>query len=241
LELIDSTFSIQYDSDGTTKIAEYGMYFHPRYPNHTPVFCGMFYTVYNVDGAFMCALEYGSRYATPVFNHGGAVVDEQWKGDMCNCSELEDIEASYCQWHDGLFGLLLFNEGNGYTEMSLVGSEYSAQFQMNELAYRASFNAIVTSEQDASAFDFCEVNGSRCSLVVLRIFDQNKQVSDNYLTLDSAACVDTFSTPEWEQLVSAPPTQLEEDYFTCTQYWYDAVFDSLGIASVCSVLHVCNG
>lgn len=116
--------------------------------------------------------------------------------------------------------------------MSLVVSKYHASFEMNDLAYNASFNSIVTNQQDSTAYDFCEVNGSRCSLVVLRIFDDTKQISDNYLTLTEGACVDTFSTNHWDMLESEPPTRLQEDYFTCTQYWYDALFDSLGIAAV---------
>jgi hypothetical protein len=67
---------------------------------------------------------------------------------------------------------------------------------------------------------------------MLRMFDFKKQISDLYLTLEYAACNDTFTSKYWPDLESKTPTQLEEDYFTCTMYWYDAVFDSLGIASV---------
>lgn len=70
LEVIDSTYFVEYTDEGDI-VADYGMYFHPRYPNHTPVFCGVFYTIYKPDGIFICSLAYGSRYAVPVLNHAG--------------------------------------------------------------------------------------------------------------------------------------------------------------------------
>ena len=70
LELIQSTFGEFLNDDGTM-FAETGMYFHPRFPNHTPVFCGTFFNTYHPLGIFLCALEYGTRYSIPVFNHVG--------------------------------------------------------------------------------------------------------------------------------------------------------------------------
>lgn len=70
LEKIDATFETMYNADGSV-YAYTAMYFHTRFPNHTPVFCGYFYTIHHPDGLFICALEYGSRYAVPIFNHAG--------------------------------------------------------------------------------------------------------------------------------------------------------------------------
>lgn len=67
---------------------------------------------------------------------------------------------------------------------------------------------------------------------MMRIFGATRTISDMYLTVTNAACMDTFSTMSWDDLKAVPPTKLEENFFTCTQYWYDAMFDSLGIASV---------
>lgn len=139
---------------------------------------------------------------------------------------------AYCNYHDGLFALLLFNTGDGFSEMVDVVSKYSSQFELNRLAYSASFSNIISFAPNPTEFDFCESNGTTCSMVILRMLDYKQQISDMYLTVTEGACVDSFSSTMWSSLESTPPTSLQEDYFTCTQYWYDAAFDSLGIASV---------
>lgn len=141
---------------------------------------------------------------------------------------------SYCQYHYGLFGLMLFNEGNGYSEMGLLLSQYDSPFELNRLSYEISFASVIPNANQSapSSYDFCVVNGHNCSIVMIWMADTKKQVSDMYLTLVEAACVDTFTTEHWSKLENTPPATLQENYFTCTQFWYNAAFDSLGIASV---------
>lgn len=77
-------------------------------------------------------------------------------------SDPGDAAFLQCQEHDGLFGLLLFDEGDGYSEMSLVYSKYSLPFQLNEEVFNASFSAVVTKQSNEPAYDFCEMNGYKC-------------------------------------------------------------------------------
>ena len=148
-----------------------------------------------------------------------------------------NISTSECQEHDAFIGLLLFNDGDGYSEMSkVIAKYYDTQFELNRLAHEASYAAIISDVVVESAYDFCEMDGLRCSLVILRNFAADRQISEYYYTLTTGACVDSFSTDNWSKLVETLPTQLEEDYVTCTEYWYDALNNSMGVAAVRSFL-----
>lgn len=66
-------------------------------------------------------------------------------------------------------------------------------------------------------------------MLTLRVIGDNQQISYLHLTLFEGACEDSFTSSQWNVLEAMIPTKLQEDYFTCTKYWYDALIDALGI------------
>jgi hypothetical protein len=75
-------------------------------------------------------------------------------------------------------------------------------------------------------FDFCNGN---CTLISIGFVNPTKAISKNFLNL-KGSCIDTLTTPFWYRF-KMPPTKLEEAYFECTKTTYDAIIDSIGVAS----------
>ena len=144
--------------------------------------------------------------------------------------------------HDLLIGLMIYNDGDGFTEITRAVSKHSSPFEVNALSYNATLAAANYEDPSPSGYDFCFINGLPCSFMTIRMFGSNQQISEFYYTLVEGACTDSFSTESWSKLVNTLPTKIQEDYYTCTQFWYDALNDSMGVAMVSSeklnILHI---
>lgn len=80
-------------------------------------------------------------------------------------------------------------------------------------------------------FDFCTLsNGRSCSILVYNVFDVNRGVSPFNFQLSQIACHNSFTTPNWKELVYPPPFPLVEKYYECTNTESDAFQNALGIA-----------
>lgn len=218
------------------EMLEFGIYFDARFPGMKPIEC----TTRVSDGApIMCMIYMNSVPVFPLFNHYG---NSRNYPEMCNCSDGSG-HSDACNAFNFLTGLVVFQEaivGNYDGVKGLIAANNMSMQIINELAYRAQFAAgtlglVNTSFTDggyrALAYDFCAINGTNCSIVTINSYDQRFEVSEFYLELESGSCTDSIASPKFLSLADHPVAKLTEQYFQCSNTYYDVVVNSLGIAT----------
>lgn len=73
-----------------------------------------------------------------------------------------DPAAHYFNQHDGLFGFILYEGGNGFSEGVLLMSKYRSPFNLSVTAYPAAYAGVVTQEAAPEAYDFCTMGDFQC-------------------------------------------------------------------------------
>jgi hypothetical protein len=151
-------------------------------------------------------------YALPIFNHLGSDTDQPRK---CNCNEKANNPQYYgiCDEFNFLAGFIVYNTSVASPDLLFALSEkFNYDFKLlNEYAYNASYwssywgqsspySANLTEESYRELFEFCNINGSYCTIMTYSVFDNFEYswaISDNYFQLFYGSCVDSFSVP-WE-------------------------------------------
>jgi hypothetical protein len=186
-----------FTSDGIDYIANF--YYYPRYPGMTPLFCVTLATT----GQLVCALEYGSIYAYPLFNHIGASLE---KPTYCDCENGIGLLQNCSQFY--LLSGLLFYEYSGsdlsssYNDlMRLITSSTNGE-ELNRNAYNISADSILSyssvgSEWRHDAYEFCTKNSSQgCSVLSIAAGSQTLHtVSPYYYQVRDLLFLSSLSLP----------------------------------------------
>lgn len=224
---------------------EVGVYYDPRFPGMTPVQC-ISRVVDHV--AIMCLIYMNSVVPVlPLFNHYGSGKNAP---ELCDCGvppAAGDVDrngyGAACNAFNFLTGVVIFEteavQQNYSSMQALVVANAFDMTAINRRAYPAQFAAgtlglvntsFMSASFRASAYDFCAF-GTNCSVVSMNSYDHKHQVSEFYLDLLPGSCADTVSSPYFEVLANEPMTKLTEDYYQCSNTYYDVVINSLGIAT----------
>jgi hypothetical protein len=179
-------------------------YYDPKYAGMKPISCVSF-----AEGVPVCAIQLGSVYAFPVFNHAG---NNKSYPALCDCSELTAEALSdkthNCNVFRFLSGFVFANNLDTQYMFSLVDKFGGSAAEINRLAHQPMFIAssfgqsspfrevLTNASTMHSAYSFCVVGNVTCSVVTFASYDEtptNWAISDYYFQLQNGACRDTFT------------------------------------------------
>lgn len=162
-----------------------------------------------------------------------------------------DLDSN-CQVFDFMVGALFYNGASNFfseNPVDFMNASDIAQLRLMEkysideitrMAYNISYAAIgygefLDPEWRAGAYDFCTLEGvGACSILMFNPFGREiNSVSEFYYQVPYPACYDSFTVPDdqWQSLAARPPVDLVQEYYACKATVYDALFNSVGIAS----------
>lgn len=204
------------------------------------------------DPSALCVMTVGGVYGIPIFNHAGASFDTPVP---CNCSQHDSLNltSSYanCNLFNFLSGFLFWPAAGSsptyalqlaidynYDYAVINTAAFNASFINSYFAYQSPYGATYqTQNYRDQVFQFCEVKGTACSMVVFTSFDAtpnqiNWAISDYYFQLNQGACRDTFtpSTIAWKQLIDEPFAPLSQSYLECKNSPTVVLLNQVGIA-----------
>jgi hypothetical protein len=138
-----------------------------------------------------------------------------------------------------MLGVIVYNI-DSFTNMIDFLSSYGDSagqdrfYAINDDSYYAAVGINLSPKNDShynsSAFDFCVINNSTCSMLLFSTFDTGREITAYRYQLEYMACNRSFLTTSWNQLAINPPTELVEVFLECHASWSTAAVDNIGIA-----------
>lgn len=201
---------------------------------------------------FTCGIRVGNTFAIPVFNQMGSNGSVSSPPCYCNCNSNGGPGVdwtSYCNVFDFLVSLIMFNTDDEYYNLrsmlhvqsrnlnnGIGRNAYNASYASATLNYDGYNKLLLNPEWRKDAFEFCNVPelDISCSILTFNLYDDfSTTVSQFSYQLNNGSCRDSISLSEtgWNNLLAAPPTQLTQAYYKCTETPSSALFNAVGIAS----------
>lgn len=219
-----------------------GVFYDSRFPGMFPIFCVYSNPARDDAVSDFCLVIWNElAYGFPLFTEFGA---NGTFPQPCSCTDDTGTSAA-CNEFNLLTGFLFFNlpfdDSTAYL-LDLVFASTS-----NQAIVANAHNAMVASILSSSfgdssqfinetfrseAYDWCNVSGVGCSIFAYNMKDPYTQINNYYLQIFEASCSDTlYYAGAMTKLGNIAPVPLEEKYFECTSTVWNALINSIGVAT----------